>query len=81
MRTRGTNFVRLSTAILLASAVVGAPIASILVTGSGDATAATATADPGLALQADFVRAVATVRPSVVEISTPNGLGLGRTVR
>ena len=77
MRTRRTNFVRLSTATVLASAVVGAPVASILVTGSRDATATTATADPGLALQADFVRAVATVRPSVVEISTPNGLGSG----
>jgi putative serine protease PepD len=77
MRTKGTNFVRLSTATLLASAIVAAPIAAILVTGAGDATATTATADPGLALQADFVRAVATVRASVVEISTPNSLGSG----
>jgi putative serine protease PepD len=77
MRTRGTNFLRVSTATLLASAVVAAPVATVLLMGMGDATATTATVDPGLALQADFVRAVAAVRPSVVEISTPNGLGSG----
>jgi putative serine protease PepD len=77
MRTKGTTFLRLSTAALLAAAIVGAPIATVLLMGSEDATATTTTVDPGLALQADFVRAVATVRPSVVEISTPNGLGSG----
>jgi S1-C subfamily serine protease len=33
--------------------------------------------DPGLALQGDFVAAVRAVRPSVVEISTSEGLGSG----
>ncbi|MDA8291282.1 MAG: trypsin-like peptidase domain-containing protein [Actinomycetota bacterium] len=36
-----------------------------------------ATADPGVALQRDFVRAVNAVRPSVVEVSTSSGLGSG----
>jgi putative serine protease PepD len=37
----------------------------------------TTTTDAGMALQADFVRAVQVVRPSVVEISTNAGLGSG----
>ena len=77
MRTRKNNFVRLSSAAVVASAIVGTLVATVLDTGSGDAAVTTTTADPGLALQADFERAVTTVRPSVVEISTPNGLGSG----
>ncbi len=49
---------------------------SVLVIGPTSATTP-ATADPGLALQADFVHVVQAVRASVVEISTTTGLGSG----
>jgi putative serine protease PepD len=64
------------TAGLLAVAVVGGLVTSIFVSGPTGA-ATPATADPGLALQADFVRVVHAVRASVVEISTTEGLGSG----
>ncbi len=65
----------ISPALLAAAASVGL-LTSILVTGPTGA-ATPAASDPGLALQADFVRVVHAVRASVVEISTTSGLGSG----
>ena len=47
MRTRKNNFVRLSSAAVVASAIVGTLVATVLDTGSGDAAVTTTTADPG----------------------------------
>ena len=76
MKRTSTNVSRLSLAALLASGVAGGLLTSVLVIGPTSATTP-ATADPGLALQADFVRVVQAVRASVVEISTTTGLGSG----
>jgi putative serine protease PepD len=63
-------------AVLVGAGIAGAFLTSA-VTGATGAAAPTGTADPALALQADLVRAVQMVRPSVVEISTTSGLGSG----
>jgi S1-C subfamily serine protease len=76
MPTNSRKFWRVSLAGVLASGIIGGVLTSVLVTGPTSA-ATPASSDPGLALQADFVRVVKEVRPSVVEISTTTGLGSG----
>jgi S1-C subfamily serine protease len=72
----GSKSWKLPVVALLASAIAGGLLTSVLVNGPA-VSATPASSDPGLALQADFVRVVHAVRSSVVEISTASGLGSG----
>ncbi len=83
MRVISRSIIGIFTGASLVSGVAGAPVVSGLFTGPSAVTTASqaattaSQADPGLALQSDYVRVVYAVRPSVVEISTTSGLGSG----
>ena len=64
---------------LAGMAIIAATATAVTVAGasSGLTKLTSTTTDPGLALQADFIKVVNAVRPSVVEIATTSGLGSG----
>jgi len=80
MSTLANDGRRRAAAVIIGSLLLGSALtAAALSTSSAAATrtATPTTIDPGVGLERDFVRVVNAVRPSVVEISTTEGLGSG----